>query len=82
MLEYLFSLLPLKLQRLIRPELTDIVATFTKTQDRLTKFADRTLREAEQANELAAILIAEARNKTAGVDAAKRVADRLKALLD
>jgi hypothetical protein len=82
MIDRLISLLPLALQRLIRPELEDIVSTFTKTNAKLERFAARAAAEAARDNELAAALIAQARSRTAGVDTAKRVAARLAAMLD
>lgn len=82
MIENLIALLPQWLQRLIRPELTDIISTFTKTQAKLDRYTTRVTAEAAAHNETAAALIAAARSKTAGADAAKRVYDRLQALLD
>lgn len=77
MLEYLFSLLPPVLQRLLRPEVDDLIATFTKLETKMQSVVQRHATAHSVLNSIKEQVEAEIEQTAAEIERAKRIAGRV-----
>lgn len=82
MLDYIWNLLPAWAKRLIEPEVDDLVAGFHKLEDKLAKIHDRHVNTYTILHAVRAEIESEIDDTAAEIERAKRIAGRIRALVD
>lgn len=81
-MNFIYRFAPAWLIRLIEPEVDDLVAKFTKLEKGLTKVLTRHESRVEMLNAVKAEIKSEIDDTKAEIDRAKRIAQRILALVD